>query len=192
MLEKDFSLRDLSKISNILTVLRIALTPFIFFGIVHQSWYLVFSLLLFACLTDILDGYFARKYSQGTRFGACLDPLADKILLVSSFAALAFVDSPSFSIPTWFFFVILFREITMIFGFLGLTFLGIDIKMAPSVAGKLTTFFQLSFIMWIFLCYFFGWNPTKTYTVSLILLTLFSIASFVQYGMKGVRYLRER
>jgi phosphatidylglycerophosphate synthase len=66
---------------------------------------------------------------------------------------------------------------------------GRDFKISPSIAGKLTTFFQLSFIFWIFACYFFGWNPIKTYSFLIIVLALFSFISLFHYVMIGFRYL---
>lgn len=189
MIERKSVCREVLTISNLLTLLRIFLSPFIFWGIMKGSWFLVFILLVIAALTDVLDGHLARAFSQRTTIGACLDPVADKLLLISSFAALSFVDSPSFFVPRWFFFLILSREIIILGGSLILLLLGTKIQVAPSIAGKLTTFFQLSFILWIFACYFFGWNPVKTYSVSLILLAFFSLFSLVQYGLIGFRYL---
>lgn len=179
-------------ISNLLTLSRIFLVPFVVWGIITNSWFFVFTLLVVAGITDVLDGHLARKFGQGTDLGACLDPIADKFLLISSFAALSFVDSPSFSIPRWFFFLVLLRELIILGGSFILLLLGIKIKVAPSIAGKLTTFFQLSFILWIFACYFFGWNPVKTYYVSLLFITLFSLASLTQYGFIGMQYLKSK
>jgi cardiolipin synthase len=185
MLKKSFL-----NISNLLTISRILITPVIFGGIVRQEWTFVFILFLIAGLTDVLDGYVARKFGLGTEFGACLDPIADKILLISSFAALSFIDSPSFAVPRWFFFLILVRETIILGGALLLFIRGIRLKVVPSIAGKLTTFFQLSFIWWIFICYFFGWNPARTYSVSIVLLALFSLMSLAQYGARGFSYLK--
>jgi len=182
-------LKNIINISNFLTVTRVLITPVIVMGIVYNSWFSVFLLFILAALTDSLDGYFARILDQNTEFGACLDPIADKILLVSSFTALCFVDSPSFSIPVWFVFVVFFREAVILGGSIFLFLLGIKFKISPSVAGKMTTFFQLSFILWLFVCYFFGWNPVRTYYVLLILLSMFSLASLFQYSVIGYGYL---
>lgn len=187
-----YNFSKIINISNLLTFVRIAITPIIVVGIMNHRWTGVFFLLLLAGVTDVLDGYLARLLNQGTTFGACLDPIADKILLISSFAALCFVDSPSFFIPSWFVFFVLVRETIILGGAFLLFFLGIKVKVSPSVAGKLTTFFQLSFILWIFSCYFFGWNPQRTYTVLLISITLFSLISLVQYGLVGVKYLKKQ
>jgi len=179
-------------ISNALTFIRILLTPVVVVGIVYNRWSLVFWLLFTAGVTDVLDGYLARKLGQGTVFGACLDPAADKFLIISSFTALSFVDTPSFSIPFWFVLLVFARETIIVGGAFILFLLGIEFKVLPSIAGKLTTFFQLTFIMWIFSCYFFGWNPIRTYWVLLIVIALFSLASLTQYGMIGFRYLKKK
>jgi cardiolipin synthase (CMP-forming) len=176
-------------ISNLLTLSRIILTPFIVYGIASSWWILVFVLLMVAGITDVLDGYFARKFSQKTFLGTSLDPIADKILLVSCFTALSFIDSPSFSIPYWFIFIIFFRETLILGGSLFLLLFRVNFTIAPSLSGKLTTFFQLNFILWIFICYFVGWNPVKTYSALLVFITIVSLISLGQYSLIGVKYL---
>lgn len=175
--------------SNMLTLLRIVLVPFIVIGIVGQLWLSTFFMLLAAAFTDFFDGYLARRFGDQTELGACLDPIADKILLVSCFSALAFIDSPSFSIPIWFVFLIFFREMFILGGSIVLFLLGIRFKVSPSIGGKLTTFFQLSFILWLFVCYFFDWNPVKTYSVLIVMLAILSIISLVHYCFIGVSYV---
>jgi len=176
-------------ISNFLTLLRILIIPFIVTGIMHQLWRLVFVLFLLAGISDVLDGYLARLLGEDTTLGAYLDPIADKLLLISSFASLSFIDSPSFSIPIWFVLLLFAREIIIVGGSTLLIFIGVKFKVNPSVAGKLTTFFQLLFILWLFVCYFANWNPARTYSTLLIVLALFSVASLVHYGVIGARYL---
>ncbi|NTW54474.1 MAG: CDP-diacylglycerol--glycerol-3-phosphate 3-phosphatidyltransferase [Chlorobaculum sp.] len=74
--------------SNQLTILRIILVP-VFVMLLMQSgaWYKLVGVIVFlvASLTDIYDGYHARKYGQITRLGAFLDPLADKFLITAAF-----------------------------------------------------------------------------------------------------------
>jgi cardiolipin synthase (CMP-forming) len=176
--------------SNLLTLLRVFLTPLLVGGIFFHLWKTSFLILVVACLTDILDGYFARLFNEQTEVGALLDPIADKFLLISCFFSLTFVATPSFHVPGWFFVVVFIREFFLIGGTLFLFLFGIDLKIEPLASGKLTTFFQLSLIVWIFLCRFFVWNPIKTYTAFLSLLTVFSMVSFGQYWIIGWRYLK--
>ena len=197
--EKKFQkmLRDISRdrswftISNFLTLSRIALVPFIVIGIMYAKWFQVFLLLIIAIITDMLDGYLARKLNQFTKLGAYLDPIADKFLLFSMFAALAFVRSPSFKIPVWFVVLFFLRELTLLVGTIVMSLLKIPFEIKPSVWGKMTTFFQSTFILWIFTCYFFDWTPVRTYSITIILLALFSLFSLGQYTITGIRHLKK-
>ncbi|MBN1929561.1 MAG: CDP-diacylglycerol--glycerol-3-phosphate 3-phosphatidyltransferase [Chlorobiaceae bacterium] len=74
--------------SNQLTILRIVLVPvFVLLLMQPSPWYKLMGVIVFAfaSLTDIYDGYHARKYGQITRLGAFLDPLADKLLITTAF-----------------------------------------------------------------------------------------------------------
>lgn len=74
--------------SNQLTILRIILVPvFVLLLMQDSAWYKLLGVIVFAfaSLTDIYDGYHARKYGQTTRLGAFLDPLADKLLITTAF-----------------------------------------------------------------------------------------------------------
>lgn len=177
-------------VANFLTLLRIILIPFIVYGIIHAKWLYVFILFFTATITDLLDGYLARKLNQYTKLGAYLDPIADKLFLFSSFTALAFVQSPSFTVPGWFVFLLFFRELTMLVGMVVMELLHIKYEIKPTIWGKLTTLFQSTFIFWIFICYFFSWNPIKTYSVTIVLLALFSVFSLGHYTMIGIRYIK--
>jgi len=97
---------------NKLTVLRIILVAvFMFFlfskGVMMKSLALV--VFLTASFTDILDGYIARKYNMVTDFGKLMDPIADKILVLSAF--LAFVEMEL--IPAWMVVIIIFRDVAV-------------------------------------------------------------------------------
>jgi len=94
---------------NKLTILRIVLAfVFILFLFIGGLAAKVTALVLFlsASATDILDGYLAKKNNQITDFGKLMDPIADKILIISAF--LAFVEMRL--IPAWMVVIILFRE----------------------------------------------------------------------------------
>jgi CDP-diacylglycerol--glycerol-3-phosphate 3-phosphatidyltransferase len=94
---------------NKLTVLRIALA-FIFVPLLFINGLFAkisaFLIFIAASVTDLLDGYFAKKNNQVTDFGKLMDPVADKILVLSAF--LAFVEMGL--VPAWMVVVIIFRE----------------------------------------------------------------------------------
>ncbi len=179
-------------ISNFLTISRILLTPAIVIGIYYQKWTFSFWTLFIVGWTDLFDGYLARLLNEDTNLGKFLDPIADKILLMSSFYALAFLGSPSFPIPCWFVALIFCREFLIMTGIFCMMKVGVEIEIAPTLWGKLTTFFQIIFILWIFVCYFYVWVPAKTYYTLLYLLAIFSVFSLWQYVKIGINYLSAR
>ncbi|MFH1254079.1 MAG: CDP-diacylglycerol--glycerol-3-phosphate 3-phosphatidyltransferase [bacterium] len=94
---------------NILSAMRILLTPvfvWLFFGTLHMQ---ILSILVFviAAITDAYDGYIARKQNMMTSVGAFLDPMADKILILTTFAVFAYIKF----IGWWVVFVFAFRDI---------------------------------------------------------------------------------
>ncbi len=96
---------------NSLTVLRIALIPTGVWALFHSPsalWQgIAWTIFFILGMTDILDGYWARKSGRTTPLGAFLDPVADKALIGSAMISLAILDR----FPWWIVFVILFREI---------------------------------------------------------------------------------
>ncbi len=99
-------------IPNMITLLRILLTPlFLYFLLSDGQYYMLFALIVFivASVSDGVDGHVARKYSFVSEFGKFADPLADKILIISSFIALIFLDI----IPLWMVIIVVFRDVTV-------------------------------------------------------------------------------
>ena len=172
--------------STMLTITRIVLTPFIVGAMIMGKWGVAFWLFVIASAFDTLDGNLARWLNQQTFLGACLDPIADKILLVSCFTTLAFVQSPLFSIPLWFVLLVLLKELIVIVGSFSIYFIKGHLEVNPTVLGKATTVAQVWFIIWLFACYFFGWVPTKTYHVALgvlLILVIFSLFQYIRLGL---------
>ncbi len=97
---------------NKLTVLRIVLVVFFMFFLFSRgvpAKILALLTFLVASFTDILDGYIAKKYNMVTDFGRLMDPIADKILVLSAF--LAFVEMEL--IPAWMVVIIIFRDVAV-------------------------------------------------------------------------------
>ncbi|MFC1842169.1 CDP-alcohol phosphatidyltransferase family protein [Candidatus Dependentiae bacterium] len=177
---------------TIFTLVRIILAPFIVGAMVTQHWGVAFWLFLIASLTDVIDGNLARWFNQKTFLGACLDPIADKVLLISCFATLAFVQSPLFSIPTWFVLLVLIKDSIVLFGALIIFISKGHLDVRPTILGKLTTFSQVLFITWLFSCYFFKWLPMKTYCTMLTIVSFLVIASLFQYVKVGLKQVAKK
>ena len=97
-------------IPNILTVARFFLIPFIIYFIVVNQYITALILLTVSGLTDILDGWIARKFNFITTFGKLIDPLADKATQVSILVTLALKDI----IPMWILMIVFIKEFVMV------------------------------------------------------------------------------
>lgn len=177
--------------STLLTIVRILLIPVIVGSMIFGQWGLAFWLFVFAALTDVLDGFFARLLNQQTFLGACLDPVADKFLILSVFFTIAFIKTPLFALPQWFVFLVLFKEFVQIGGACMIYLLKGHLVVRPTILGKLSMAMQTLFIIWLFACYFFNWLPIKTYYVMLGTLLFLVLASLIQYVRIGFEQLRE-
>jgi len=107
--------RDIMNIPNILTAVRLLLVPaffIVFFSPIRDATFFALLIFLFAGLTDILDGYIARKYNMVTKWGSILDPLADKLMSISVLTALTIKSI----IPAWILIVLGIKELLMISG----------------------------------------------------------------------------
>ena len=178
-------------IPTLFTLLRIVLVPIIIGSMIVGWWGFAFFFFVFACSTDVIDGLLARLLNEKTFLGACLDPIADKLLLISCFFTLAFISTPLFSIPRWFVLFVVSKEMIQITGAFIVYRVRGHLDVQPTLLGKTTTFIQMIFIMWLFACYFFCWVPIKTYYTMLGIMILFIGASFGQYVRIGLRMLQK-
>lgn len=176
-------------ISNLLTIFRIILIPFIAMFMAMQIWWLALSLFVIAAITDILDGMLARALNETTLLGACLDPLADKILMISCYSVLAAIKIPFLKIPLWFVYLVLIKETLLVLGAVYLGVIESVVNVKPTILGKAAAVVQTFFIIWLCLCMIFHWVPLKTYHAVFALVITLIIASFFQYILIGYRGL---
>lgn len=123
----------LKHVPNILTVVRLLLIPVIIFYIFTGNYILAFVFFTLSAITDIADGFIARKFNLVSNFGKLMDPLADKLTQISTLASLVLTDI----IPIWILLVVFFKEFIMI---CGASFLyGKDVVVYSRWYGKLAT-----------------------------------------------------
>jgi cardiolipin synthase len=131
-------------VANLLTVLRMGLTPFFVILVIQREYGWACATFLVAGATDLLDGLIARIGHQQTRLGATLDPIADKLLLMSSFVVLTWGHGLSVRVPQWLTVLTISRDVMIVIsaGVITLT-LGLR-AFPPSWPGKLTTLAQIA------------------------------------------------
>lgn len=123
----------LKHIPNALTILRFIFIPFILVSLINDNYLLTFIFFTISGLTDVLDGFIARKYNLITDFGKLIDPLADKATQITTLGALALKGI----IPIWMIIVLFVKECAMI---AGASFLyGKELVVSSKWYGKLAT-----------------------------------------------------
>jgi CDP-diacylglycerol--glycerol-3-phosphate 3-phosphatidyltransferase len=171
--------------ANKITIARILLVPFFILAFVYyvdhgnESCRLA-ALLCFAltALGDGLDGYIARRYNQRSELGAILDPLADKLLLVSGIILLSFDSRGYFvAIPRWFTVAVISRDVLVIIGVAVVHYTSGKVAVRPRLAGKLATVLQMATVLWTLL----KWRPTA--------LPYLTVAAGLFTGISGLLYI---
>lgn len=120
-------------IPNILTLIRFALIPIIISYIVQDNYIMAFAIITLSGITDILDGFIARKFNYITNFGKLIDPLADKATQILILATLSIKNI----IPVWILGIVILKEFIMI---AGASFLyGKELVVSSKWYGKLAT-----------------------------------------------------
>lgn len=178
-------------VPTLFTLMRIALIPIIVTTMIVGWWGHALLFFVIACMTDVVDGLLARLLNEKTFLGACLDPVADKLLLISCFFTLACISTPLFSMPRWFVMFVVSKEIIQIAGAVFIYRVRGHLDVQPTLLSKTTTCIQMIFLMWLFASYFFCWAPIKTYYTMLGIMILFIGASFVQYVRIGLGMLKK-
>ena len=131
------AVRNFFYVSNLLSIIRLGLTPFLFRSIIRESHLAALIIGGLAILTDMLDGYFARRLNQRTNLGKILDPIADKAIISAVIIALILSNS---SFPLWAFVVVIIRDVLIVIANIFL-FHRTQIIGKSDVWGKCTTFF---------------------------------------------------
>lgn len=126
-------------IPNIISLMRIGLVLPIVMLLIEEYYTTALIMLFVAGASDALDGYLAKRYGWTSRIGSILDPVADKLLLVSSFLVLGWMGH----IPLWLVAGIVARDVVILLGAAAYHFLIGHYEMAPSWISKTNTFAQI-------------------------------------------------
>ena len=156
--------------ANKITILRILLIPFFVVLVLYYAQggkevYRSLAILCFAlaAICDGVDGYVARRFNQRSELGAILDPLADKLLLVSGIVVLSFDHAPYLeSVPLWLTGTIIGRDILILIGMVLIQLMVGKVKVRPRIVGKVATVLQMILVLWIMLKWTEDWLRALT------------------------------
>ena len=136
-----------SDIPNIITVFRFLLVPPLVLLLLQEQFGLALLIFGVAGFSDGLDGFLAKRFNWASRLGALMDPLADKLLLVSSFITLGWLQR----IPLWLVCVVILRDLVIVGGALVYNFRIERLEADPSMVSKLNTVTQIVLVLAVLL-----------------------------------------
>jgi cardiolipin synthase (CMP-forming) len=173
-------------LANKISIARIILIPFFIASVVYSRLDLALTFFVLAIISDGADGFIARTLKQKTKLGTILDPLADKLLLISAYICLSVANSiPGWlKMPPYVPIIIISRDVIIVLGSVMIYLIRGELNISPSIIGKVTTFFQMITIVSVLAQFRYSstiWNITVTLTV----------VSGIDYIMKGSRVLSE-
>ncbi len=178
---------SLVNVPNSISVARLALIPLFVWLLIGANELVWGGWLLFVIAsTDWVDGYLARRLNQVTEFGKLLDPVADRLAVVSSVFAGWWVDA----LPNWFVILLVFREVVVAIG-AGVIGLSGGGKIDVRTIGKRATFGIYTAITWFILAkgYDWDWLRVTAAVVGAVSLVMYYIA-MVYYAIDGWRQVR--
>jgi len=177
----------LAWLPNFICIVRMILVIPVIWFLVRAEYQIALALVLIAGISDWFDGFLARRFGWTSRIGGLLDPLADKLLFVSVFAALAW----SGLVPGWLFAIVLLRDLVIVSGAIAYEYLIGPVEPSPSTVGKLNTVIALLYLFFVIAWQVWGWPPAISITVAGAGVFVVSLVSGLDYVLTWSRLARQ-
>jgi cardiolipin synthase len=166
-----------NQLPNTITLARLFLVPVLILVLKDENYRLALLVFLVAGISDALDGYIAKKFNFVSQFGAVLDPVADKLLLVSAYIMLSLIGH----VPFWLVLVIVSRDLFIVGGYVVVTSLMGAVTMNPSMLSKLNTLMQIVLVIAILADHAAGQNHQTILTSLVYIVLATTVASGIHY-----------
>lgn len=169
----------LLNLPNLITIARILLVPIMVWAIASQEMRIAFFLFLAAGLSDAVDGFLAKRFNMASELGAYLDPLADKVLIVSIYVSLGITEA----IPRWLVILVVSRDLLIVGGIMLAWVLGNPLQIKPLMVSKLNTVAQILLAGFVLAALGFGWDADMlriALTAAVAALTLLSVGFYLR------------
>ena len=170
---------------NLISIGRILLVPLVVWLIVSNAYLAAFLCFLIAGASDGVDGYIARRYGLRTELGAYLDPLADKLLLVSIYVTLAMLKV----IPAWFAILVASRDVMIVGAVLLSRLMDRPVRIAPSMISKVNTAAQIALAGGVLAALGFNADATSWLNAGYAATGALTVASGALYMREWARHM---
>lgn len=172
-------------IPNFITVGRVILVPVVFWLLVSGKVQAAFFAFVVAGISDGVDGYLAKRFGWTTELGAYLDPLADKLLLVSIFIAMAVLGE----LPSWLAIGVVTRDIMIVAAVMLSWFMDNPVRIRPLAVSKANTAAQIILASTVLADIGFGLGLTTLRSVLVWITALLILASLAAYMRAWLQHM---
>jgi len=172
-------------IPNLITLARILAVPVIVWAITAGEMRLAFILFLVAGLSDLVDGFLAKRFGMATELGAYLDPLADKAMIVSIYVALGIVEA----MPRWLVILVVSRDILIVGAVILSWLVDKPVKLKPLTVSKLNTVAQIVYATFVLAALAFSWDIPLVINALMTLVAVLTLLSVAFYVAQWVRHM---
>ena len=169
-------------IPNVLTLVRIILIPLLVILLLENQLGKALGVFVIAGVTDALDGLIARMFQQKSKLGAYLDPLADKLLLVTTYLTLAHLSL----LPIWLVVIVVSRDLFIVVGIMTFIFHSVKFEIQPSILSKITTVMQIITVILALSSPIFGFH-NMLLSSACVATALVTTASGFHYLIMGIK-----
>lgn len=167
-----------TQIPNLISLLRVALVAPVVWTMLSGDFATALVLFAVAGFSDALDGFLAKHYHWESRVGSILDPLADKLLLVASFATLTWLGL----LPSWLLWLVLGRDVLIVAGGLAYHFLVGKFELLPLWSSKINTLLQIVLVLLVIFQQSGLFDAEQSITIAIWLV----VASIINSGSEYV------
>jgi len=154
-------------------------------AIASDQMIVAFILFLIAGVSDGVDGFLAKRFGMATEVGAYLDPLADKVLIVSIYVSLGIVEA----IPRWFVILVVSRDLLIVGGVMLSWVLGNPVTIKPATVSRMNTVAQIVLGGLVIAARAFDWNVALAEALLMALVTALTLLSIGVYLRGWVRHM---
>ena len=170
-------------VPNIITLIRLGLVPAMAYYLADEAYEIALPIFLFAALSDLADGYIARKFKLVSTFGATLDPIADKLSMLVATVLLAWQTL----LPLWLAVAIVARDIIIVVGALAFLLVRGRLDIAPTRLSKVNTFIEFAVLLLV-MAAAAGWIEAGRWMPTVFVVVLMTVVgSGAQYVWLWVR-----
>jgi len=170
---------------NLITIARILLVPVMVWAIASNQMAIAFVLFVVAGLSDGVDGFLAKRFGMTSELGAYLDPLADKVLIVSIYVSLGITEA----IPRWLVILVVSRDLLIIGGVMLAWILGNPMTVKPLVVSKFNTLAQIVLAGVVLAALGFGFDGRLAILLLMVLVAVLTLLSIGFYLREWVRHM---